>query len=174
MNKKAAPKKDLRSSLETLATALRYCADQESRFALLKTLDEVSDGLQRIRRTLEDPELIERFEFVGPALQQVIAFIDSTRHDEKLATLMGLAMVADTKRRRIIDIPANLSIPQIRELLNEELSLGELRAVAAQRSISVHKASRGELKRQILENLSRQEGYQKLAEPRESITSGER
>jgi hypothetical protein len=168
---KTVPKKDIRSSLEGLATALKYCTDQGARSALLKTLGEVADGLQKIRCILEDSEFADRLAPIEPAFEQVVAFIDSTQHDEKLATLLGLAIVIDKKKRTTVDIPPNLSNPQIRELLNRDLSLSELRAVAAQRSISAHKANREALKRQILENLIRQEGYQKLAEPRQSSSS---
>lgn len=56
-------------------------------------------------------------------------------------------------------IASNLTNEQIRELLKKDLSKTELRAIAAQRSISVGKYTNEEIKRRILKNLERQESY---------------
>ena len=51
---------------------------------------------------------------------------------------------------------------KIRALLNKDLSKAELKAIAAQRSISIGKSTKEEIKRNILKNLERQEGYERL------------
>ena len=52
---------------------------------------------------------------------------------------------------------------QIRELLEKDLSRDELKAIAGQRGISVSGVRKDHLKRMILKNLERQEGYEILA-----------
>jgi len=47
--------------------------------------------------------------------------------------------------------------------LEKDLSKAELKALAAQRAISVGKSTNAEIKRDILKNLQRQEGYERLA-----------
>lgn len=61
-----------------------------------------------------------------------------------------------------INITNNLTNKQIRALLEKDLSKAELKAIAAQRSISVGKSTNEEIKRHILRNLERQEGYELL------------
>lgn len=56
-----------------------------------------------------------------------------------------------------------LTNDQIRALLKKDLSKTELKAIAAQRSISTGKSTNKEIKRDILRNLERQEGYEQLA-----------
>jgi hypothetical protein len=57
------------------------------------------------------------------------------------------------------EIPENLTNEQIRRLLERDLSKAELKTIALQRSISVGKFTNEEIKRRILRNLERQEGY---------------
>jgi len=57
----------------------------------------------------------------------------------------------------------NLTNDQIRALLEKDLSKAELKAIAAQRAIPVGKSTNEEIKRDILKNLERQEGYGRLA-----------
>ena len=57
----------------------------------------------------------------------------------------------------------NLTNEQIRALLEKDLSKAELKAIAAQRAISVGKSTSEEIKRRILKNLTRQEGYVRLS-----------
>jgi hypothetical protein len=61
-----------------------------------------------------------------------------------------------------INIADNLTNKQIRELLEKDLSKAELKAIAEQRSIAVGKSTNNEIKRRILKNLERQEGYELL------------
>jgi hypothetical protein len=63
---------------------------------------------------------------------------------------------------RNIQIPNNLTNDQIRALLEQNLSNSELKAIAAQRAISVDKSNNEGIKRSILKNLERQEGYGRL------------
>ncbi len=60
------------------------------------------------------------------------------------------------------EIPENLTNDQIRKLLEKDLSKAELKAIARQRSISVGTYTNDEIKRRILKNLNRQEGYRLL------------
>jgi len=62
-----------------------------------------------------------------------------------------------------VEIPNNLTNEQIRTLLEKDLSKAELKAIAGQRAISVGKSNNEEIKRHILRNLERQEGYGRLA-----------
>ena len=62
----------------------------------------------------------------------------------------------------MVEIKQNLTNEQIRSLLEKDLSKAELKAIAAQRSISVGKYTNEEIKRRILKNLERQEGYSLL------------
>jgi hypothetical protein len=61
-----------------------------------------------------------------------------------------------------INIASNLTNKQIRALLENDLSKAELKAIAEQRSIAVGKSTNNEIKRRILKNLERQEGYELL------------
>jgi hypothetical protein len=62
----------------------------------------------------------------------------------------------------MVSIASNLTNKQIRALLEQDLSKAELKAIATQRSISVGKFTKEEIKRRILKNLERQEGYEML------------
>lgn len=62
----------------------------------------------------------------------------------------------------MVEIKQNLTNEQIRSLLEKDLSKAELKAIAAQRSISTGKSTNEEIKRHILKNLARQEGYELL------------
>lgn len=61
------------------------------------------------------------------------------------------------------EIPANLTNEQIRKLLEKDLSKAELKEIARQRSIYVGTYTNEEIKRRILRNLERQEGYARLS-----------
>jgi hypothetical protein len=62
----------------------------------------------------------------------------------------------------MVNIASNLTNKQIRALLETDLSKAELKTIATQRSISVGKSTNEEIKRHILRNLERQEGYELL------------
>jgi hypothetical protein len=66
-------------------------------------------------------------------------------------------------KRQAVEIPSNLTNGQIRRLLESDLSKAELKAIAAQRAIAIGKSTKEQVKRDILKNLDRQEGYQRLA-----------
>lgn len=55
-----------------------------------------------------------------------------------------------------------LSNEQIRILLEKDLSKAELKSMTTQKSISVGKLNKDEIRRHILKNLDRQEGYKLL------------
>ncbi len=61
------------------------------------------------------------------------------------------------------EIPANLTNEQIRRFLEKDLSKAELKVIAQQRCISAGKYTNEEIKRRILRNLERQEGYTRLS-----------
>jgi hypothetical protein len=63
------------------------------------------------------------------------------------------------------NLPGNLTNEQIRELLKESLSLGELQAIARQLSISTRHRSIVQLQSSISSCLERCEGYQLLRSP---------
>ncbi|MGA3143608.1 MAG: hypothetical protein ABSF10_11405 [Verrucomicrobiota bacterium] len=50
-------------------------------------------------------------------------------------------------------------------MLEKDLSKDELKAIAAQRAISIGELNREEIKRSILKKLERQESYGRLANP---------
>ncbi len=70
------------------------------------------------------------------------------------------------------EIPANLTNEQIRKLLEKDLSKAELKEIARQRSISVGKYTNEEIKRRILRNLERQEGYARLSRWKRGFYNG--
>ena len=72
-------------------------------------------------------------------------------------------VVTPKPKRQPVEIPNNLTNEQIRGLLENDLSKAELKAIAGQRAISVGKSNNEEIKRYILRNLKRQEGYGRLA-----------
>jgi 5-bromo-4-chloroindolyl phosphate hydrolysis protein len=51
---------------------------------------------------------------------------------------------------------------QIREMLKKDLSKTELKEIAVQRSISTTNLTKEEIKKRIIKNLERQEGYERL------------
>lgn len=65
-------------------------------------------------------------------------------------------------KRQAVEIASNMTNDQIRALLENDLSSVELKIIAVQRSISVGKYTNDEIKRRILKNLERQEGYGRL------------
>jgi hypothetical protein len=68
-------------------------------------------------------------------------------------------------KRQPVEVASNLTNEQIRALLEKDLSKDELKAIAAQRAISIGELNREEIKRSILKKLERQESYGRLANP---------
>lgn len=150
--------------LNRLVASLDLVSNGASRSAALKSVDNLIAALNRIRQAMTDEELACRIAAVRPAITQVLEFVESSKADPRLCALLAITKNGPkVKKREPLEIPANLSNQQIRERLQREPSLQELRAIAAQRAIPVHKANRHELKHEILENLERQEGYERLA-----------
>ncbi|MBV9657030.1 MAG: hypothetical protein JO295_02865 [Verrucomicrobia bacterium] len=164
MKKKNDSKNDLVAKLERFADSLGLTADEASRADAVRKVDAVIEGLSKLRQALIAEDLINKAAAVRPAIAQVVEFLESAKHDERLtALLVSIKSGEKPPKRKPIEIPAELSNEQIRELLQQELSSRELQAIAAQRAISVHAANRNEIKQAILGNLNREEGYQRLA-----------
>ena len=166
MKTKTRPTSDFFSRLESLAATLEVAADEPSRAAAIKRLDALIVGLNKLRHALSDPDCINKATAVRPAIAQIVAFLEAAKQDARLTALFAVTENgAKPVRRPPIQIPDGLSNQEIRELLGKDLSSSELQSIAAQLSISVHNANRAEIKRAILDNLTREEGYQRLAVP---------
>ncbi len=139
----------------------------ESKAAFLRNLNELIAALHRLREGFTNPSLETKVAEITPPLEQVIRFLESAQKDDALAVLLSLAAKSGTAKpkRQPLEIPANLTNNEIRELLKRDLSKPELKAIAGQRAISVGKSNNEELRRDILKNLERQEGYGRLASP---------
>lgn len=66
-------------------------------------------------------------------------------------------------KKQPVEIAPDLTNEQIRLLLEQDLSREELESVAAQRAISTGNSNMTDIRRDILKNLERQEGYARLA-----------
>ena len=162
---KAHKTRDLISPLLKVAENMRLVSDPDSRASTLRSLDLLIANLTRIRSELSNPDIQKRASDVRGPLNQVIEFLNNARSDEALMALVLMAAPGGKQRpKRVpVEIPANLTNQQIRALLEKDLSKDELRAIAAQRAISVGKSSTEQIRRDILRNLERQEGYGRLA-----------
>jgi hypothetical protein len=157
--------KSLTAKLRSISDELGIIHNSESRSALLKSLEDLISSLTRLREELGNPSLHTKTEEVRAPLQRVIEFLERAKSDEVLQTLLsaaGIAITAKPKRQMVV-IPENLSNDEIRALLQRDLSKAELKAIAVQRAISVGELSLPDIKRAILKNLERQEGYGRLA-----------
>jgi len=161
MNMKSNPSKSLISRLNRLKVELEILTNDESKNAFLKNLDELIKILTDLRRKLSDPALSEKAFKVLPHFEQVVGFLESAKNDEALKVL--LLPYPNKSERPKVEIPANLTNDQIRALLEKDLSRDELKAIARQRAISTDKSNSEEIKRDILRNLERQEGYGRLS-----------
>ena len=163
----AEPKSDLVSSLARIKEDLAIFAHSESRHFNLIALDEMIEALRRLRAELADPTLVQRAAEIQNPVEQVIGFLEAARDDEALRWLFspsGKPTITQSKKQAV-EIESNLTNEQIRSLLRRELSKAELKAIAAQRAISTGKGNSEEIRRNILRNLERQEGYGRLATP---------
>jgi len=157
--------KNLITKLNRIKEELGVFGRPESKAALLESLDDLISSLRRVRGELINPSLEMKAAEVRTPLEQVIQFLEGARSDEALQSIFSLAglTVTPKPKRHPVDIPSNLTNEAIRALLQKDLSKAELRAIAIQRSISVGKLRTAEIKRNILKNLERQEGYGRLA-----------
>ena len=159
------PSKDLIAKLNQIKEELEVLARPESKAAFLKNLDDLIAALNRLRAGLSNPSLETKVAEIHRPLEQVIEFLEFAKSDEVLKTLLLPARkaVAAKPKRQAVEVASNLTNEQIRALLEKDLSKAELKAIAAQRAISVGKSTNEEIKRDILKNLERQEGYGRLA-----------
>jgi CRISPR/Cas system CSM-associated protein Csm2 small subunit len=149
------------SKLSELRTQLAYFTGEAGRADFVKGLDDLIVTLTRLRVGLtESSATAERASKASTALDEVIGFLDAAKNDEALRLL--LSSIEKPKAPPVV-IPQNLSNEQIRDFLKKDLSRADLKAIASQRSISVGKSNTDEIRRDILKNLDRQEGYGRLA-----------
>ena len=164
MTMKNDPTNDLIAKLIRMREKLEFLSCPESRAAFQENLDDLIAALTALRAGLTDPSLEAKAEEIQRPLEQVIRFLEFAKSDEVLKALLLPARKAAAKpRRQAVHIARNLTNEQIRRLLEKDLSKAELKALAAQRAISVGKSTSDEIKRDILKNLQRQEGYERLA-----------
>ncbi len=154
--------------LSRLKCELDAVVRPESKAAIVRNLDALIERLSTIRSQFADATLQERVSKVQRPFQEVIEFLESVKTDEVLGTLLSQPLQTKPARpKRIpIEISPNLTNEQIRGLLAQDLSKLELKAVAAQRGITVGKTSDEQVRRELLRVLDRQEGYERLATPR--------
>jgi hypothetical protein len=164
---KRSQTKSLVAQLNRIKADLGAIAGPESKAAFSRNLDEIIARLNTIRSQLANPPLEARLSEIERPLEQVIDFLEFAKDDEVLAVLLSGVLDIDNSRakRTPIEIPDGLKNDQIRSLLAQNLSKQELKAIAAQRGISVGKSGDEDVKREILRVLDRQEGYERLASP---------
>jgi hypothetical protein len=165
VNMKTKQSNNLLTKLSRIKEELNVLGQPESKAALLKNLDDIISQLTRLRRELESSSFEAKATEVRTPLEQVIGFLERAKTDETLQTLLalaGISLVAKPKRQPI-EIPSNLTNEQIRDLLQKHLTKSELKAIAMQRSISIGDLNLAGVRRSILKNLERQEGYGRLA-----------
>jgi hypothetical protein len=162
---KRNPSNDLILKLNRIKEELEVLAHPESKAAFLNYLDDLIAALNRLRAGLTNQSLETKAAEIQRPLEQVIEFLEFAKSDEILRTLLLPARkaVAVKPKRQVVEVASNLTNEQIRALLEKDLSKAELKAIATQRAISVGKSTNEEIKRNILKNLERQEGYGRLA-----------
>ena len=155
------------AQLNRIKRDLDAFAGPEAKAAFVRNLDEIIVRLNMIRTQLSNPSLEAKLSDIGRPIEQVIEFLEFAKADDVLGALLseGLEAGGSRAKRVPIEIPVGLKNDQIRGLLAQNLSKQELKAIAAQRGISVGKASDEDVKRDILRALERQEGYERLASP---------
>ena len=165
------PNKNLISKLNEIREGLELLAGPESKAAFQKNLGDLIAALTGLRAGLANPSVETKVAEIHGPLEQVIEFLELAKSDEVLKTLLCSVRktVAPKPKRRAVEIASNLTNEQVRELLEKDLSKAELKAVAEQRAISVGKSTNREIKRAILKNLERQEGYERLAASNKSF-----
>ncbi len=162
---KSNPSKNLISKLNRIREELEFLASPESKAAFQKSLDDLIADLNRLRAGLANPSLEAKAAEIQGPLEQVIGFLEFAKSDDVLKTLFlhTPESVTAKPKRQAVEIPDNLTNEEIRALLEKDLSKAELKAIAAQRAISIGKSTNDEIKQDILKNLQRQEDYGRLA-----------
>jgi len=162
---KSTKKNNLLSTLCQIRQELGLVAQPESREALVNNLADLISSLRTLQAKLTDPAFVGLATEAIQPLDQVIQFleiasVDSVLHPLLLPNRKGV----QTKPKRLpIEIPENLSNQQIRAILEKDLSRAELKIIASQRGISIGKSNSKTIKQDILKNLDRQEGYERLS-----------
>ncbi|MBX3662614.1 MAG: hypothetical protein KF804_09200 [Burkholderiales bacterium] len=128
-------------------------------------LSALITSLQDLHAGLTNPSFGGRTAETIQHLDHVITFLESASSDAVLRVLLSSGRKKGPRKakREPIEIPPNLTNEQIRALLSKKLSRAELKALAMQRGISIGKSNSDTIKQDILKNLDRQEGYQRLA-----------
>ncbi len=159
------PINKLVSKLNRIKEDLDVLARPDSKATFLKNLEEMIGTLKHLRSGLMNPSLEEKATEVHRSIDQVIGFLEFAKSDEILRTLLFLPQKSVTARpkRKPVEVASNLTNDQIRALLEKDLSKAELKAIAAQRSISIGKSTNEKIKLDILKNLERQESYGRLS-----------
>jgi len=162
---KSDSNKNVLSKLNRIKEDLEFLSHPDSTITFQKNLDELIEALNGVRAGLGNPTLHSTVGEIYLPLQQVIEFLEFAKSDETLKTLLLPLRKTATLRskRKAIQIGSNLTNEEIRSLLEKDLSKAELKAIASQRAISVGKLTNEQIKRDILRNLERQEGYGRLA-----------
>lgn len=153
------------SALNRVKREMDIFVRPEARAGLIKVVDDLIASLKRLRDDLGKASLEARTAEISGPLGTVISFLEQAKSDESLQTLLSLAglSTATASKREVVEIPSNLTNDQIRALLEKDLSKAELKVIARQRGISVGKLNNLEIRRSILKNLERQEGYARLS-----------
>ena len=164
---KDQPSNGLVAKLQQLKISLDVFSRREAKQKFLDEIDELIASLERLRNVAMEPFLDERASGVRGPIEQVLDFLELARSNEAIAVLLSSAAVNGTTKpkRKLVQIPDDLTNDQIRALLKEDLTRAELKIIASQRAISFTKSNNDELKQSILRNLDRQEGYTRLATP---------
>jgi GTP-sensing pleiotropic transcriptional regulator CodY len=77
---------------------------------------------------------------------------------------LSVRKTPNSRPKRVpVEIACDLTNDQIRLLLEQELSRSELESIAGQLAISTTSSNMKAIRRDILKNLERQEGYSRLA-----------
>jgi hypothetical protein len=157
--------KSLEAMLLKISSNLNLLTHPTSRAEVLKDVNDLIGSLTRLRSELNNPAIQKQAADVREPLSDVIKFLEFARGNDVLNALIALPQEPRKRKpkRTPVEIPANLSNQQIRALLEKDLSRSELAAIAAQRAISVGKSTTEQIKKDILRNLERQEGYGRLA-----------
>lgn len=158
------PNRNLISKLSRLREELQCLSQPETRASFKRNLDDLIGLLSKLRAGLLNPSLEARAAEIHRPLEQVISFLEFAKYDDTLNAVLSFRKAKSPRPKRPeIEIGNNLTNEQIRALLQNDLSKAELKAIAAQRAISVGKLTNKEIRQNILRNLERQEGYQRLA-----------
>lgn len=156
---------NLVAALAKLRQDLASCTSSVALSAVKNEIDRTITMLTDFRAKLNGSGI----EVPLGAIDEVLRFLDVAKDDDRVQGLLAsLTVPASAPTRAIkpprvpVQIEANLTNEQIRHLLQKDLSRSELAAVAHQRSVSVGKRSRDELRDAIREFIDRQDSYSNL------------